>query len=125
MNKAFKTALGLRKNLLPTGNVRLLSGNSNNLVVVEDRENIRLIGINRPEKRNCVNHETAMRLREEFEKFDQDDSSLVAVLHGVGGTFCAGYDLSELSSFSNLENAEEFAQSLPRGPMVRDRNLFF
>lgn len=94
------------------------------LVVIENRGQVRLIGINRPEKRNCVNVETATELREAFEQFDADESSKVAVLHGIGGTFCAGYDLSQLSEAGNIledaERAEEFLKTIvQRGPMVR------
>jgi len=83
-----------------------------------------MIGINRPEKRNCVNRSTALELRDAFDAFDRDDSVRAAVLHGIGGTFCAGYDLSELSEAEKLkedgEKAEELLrQIIQRGPMVK------
>lgn len=56
-----------------------------------------LVGLNRPEKRNCLNAEAVRLLRESFREFDRDDSVDVAVLHGKGGSFCAGYDLEELA----------------------------
>ena len=37
-----------------------------------------------------------------FQEFDNDENSKVAVLHGTGGNFCAGFDLSELSSDPNI-----------------------
>jgi len=89
---------------------------STQLVTIENRDNIRLIGINRPQKRNCVNRETATQLLNAFNDFDQDDSSLVAVLHGFGGTFCAGYDLGELSQ-GNQQNID-LNDLIIRGPMV-------
>jgi enoyl-CoA hydratase len=36
-------------------------------------------------------------LREAFEAFEADEEAHVAVLHGFGGNFCAGYDLEELA----------------------------
>lgn len=43
-----------------------------------------LIGINRPEKRNCVNHATAKQLIAAFEEFNRRDDLLSAVLYGNG-----------------------------------------
>lgn len=58
--------------------------------------NVTLIGINRAEVRNCINSVTAQLLSLEIEKFENDPESPVAILYGVGGNFCAGYDLKEL-----------------------------
>merc|ERR1719284_998490 len=55
------------------------------------------IGINRPDKRNAVNTETAEELKLAFQEFEADDNMYCAVLHGLGGNFCAGYDLEALS----------------------------
>jgi enoyl-CoA hydratase len=66
---------------------------------VDDTPSIRLIGINRPSKRNCVNHSTALQLFSAFQSFETDDTVRLAILYGEGGSaFCAGYDLSEVSS---------------------------
>ena len=74
------------------------------------------VGINRPEKRNCVNHATASELLRIFNELDEDDSVKSIVLYGVGGSFCAGYDLEELSK-AGKEEAEQLLP-LDRGPMV-------
>ncbi|MCB9479790.1 MAG: enoyl-CoA hydratase, partial [Deltaproteobacteria bacterium] len=42
--------------------------------------------IDRPERRNAVNRDTADALVEAFEKFEADDEMQVAVLGGHGGT---------------------------------------
>ena len=49
--------------------------------------------LDRPESRNAVDGATADALSDAFRAFDADDSALVAVLWGAGGTFCAGADL--------------------------------
>ncbi|KAG0410668.1 hypothetical protein HPB47_012208, partial [Ixodes persulcatus] len=85
-----------------------------NLVVTEKQGRVLLVGINRPEKRNCVDSETACQLVQAFRDFDADDSVNVAVLHGKGGTFCAGYDLSELSEAADDSPLDE--DSWPMGP---------
>lgn len=90
------------------------------LVKVEKFENLTLIGINRPSKRNCVNHKTAVVLKQHFEDFNQDDSTDAAVLYGEGGNFCAGYDLLELSEGGTVVDENETAKMgdefRPMGP---------
>lgn len=54
---------------------------------------IRIVTIDRPEARNAVNPEMATRLFEEFVAFDRDPALKVAILAGVPGAFCAGFDL--------------------------------
>ncbi|XP_045114002.1 probable enoyl-CoA hydratase [Portunus trituberculatus] len=85
-------------------------------VKVEQLEGVTLIGINRPEKRNCVNTPTAEALLKAFQEFDADESSKVAVLYGVGGNFCAGYDLKEVA-----EDVPVSLGSYGRGPMGPSR----
>jgi enoyl-CoA hydratase len=57
------------------------------------RGRIRVVTINRPERRNAVDGPTAALLAEAFRSFDKDDAVDVAVLTGAGGVFCAGADL--------------------------------
>lgn len=72
------------------------------------------IGINRPEKRNCLDVATAHLLSETLDEFENNEESLVGVLYGIGGNFCAGYDLKEIADY-NGENEE----SIPHfGPLV-------
>jgi enoyl-CoA hydratase/carnithine racemase len=68
------------------------------LVKSEKTGNITLIGINRADVRNCVNSETAQQLSHAIETFENDAESPVAILYGVGGNFCSGYDLKELAN---------------------------
>ncbi|EON34534.1 enoyl-CoA hydratase [Gordonia terrae C-6] len=59
---------------------------------------VRIIGIDRPDRRNAVDRATADALADAFHRFDADDSVSVAVLYGEGGTFCAGADLKAISA---------------------------
>ncbi|MDX5310541.1 MAG: crotonase/enoyl-CoA hydratase family protein [Rhodococcus sp. (in: high G+C Gram-positive bacteria)] len=66
--------------------------------VLVDRDGpVTTIGINRPGVRNAVERATAEALAAAFRAFDADDGAAVAVLHGTGGTFCAGADLKAIS----------------------------
>lgn len=76
-----------------------------------------LIGINRAEVRNCINGPAAVELSTAIDEFENDPESPIAILYGVGGNFCAGYDLKELS-----ENKDTIANVLLRseGAMVSE-----
>ena len=50
-----------------------------------------------PEARNAVDPTAAEELRQAFTEFDQDETALVAVFWGEGGSFCSGYDLKAAS----------------------------
>lgn len=63
------------------------------LLNITDVDRIRIIAINRPERRNAIDRPTADALQAAFTSFDDDDAVDVAVLTGEGNTFCAGADL--------------------------------
>jgi enoyl-CoA hydratase len=67
-------------------------------LIVERKEKILVVTINRPKVRNAVNSATARLLAETFQAFDGDDSLHAAVLTGADGTFCAGFDLKEVAA---------------------------
>ncbi|HWL87805.1 MAG TPA: enoyl-CoA hydratase-related protein [Polyangiaceae bacterium] len=64
-------------------------------VVTEVIDRVFVIAINRPEKRNCVDGETAELLSAAWKRFRDDESLWVAILTGEGHeAFCAGADLT-------------------------------
>lgn len=89
-------------------------------VVVERRGAVVSVGLNRPEVRNAVNQKTAQRLLEELKLFEEDQTICAAVLHGIGGNFCAGYDLKELAHHSDSLKLEQDVTKGP-GPMGPSR----
>jgi enoyl-CoA hydratase len=76
------------------------------------------VTINRPEKRNAVNPDTALQLRAAFDAFEADPAAAVAVLTGAGGTFCAGFDLAVAASGEG-----ERYDPVGEGPMGPTRRL--
>lgn len=68
------------------------------LVLTEIRGAIFIVSINRIGARNAVDGATATELLLAFSEFGADESLKVAVLTGVGGTFCAGADLKAIGS---------------------------
>ena len=82
-----------------------------------------IVAINRPECRNAIDVDAASELRAAFEDFEGDESAMVAVLSGTGGTFCAGWDLKSLAGAELAYQAEGPGalgptRSLPSKPVV-------
>src|SRR5690606_15000168 len=94
---------------------------------VENRGEIAVVTIDRPDARNAVNSEMAAALFEAFVAFDRDEKLKVAVLAGVPGAFCAGFDLKQAASGGvdekwfaehNLDPSFDGTDDRPRkGPM--------
>ena len=81
------------------------------------------VSIERPERRNAVDPETALALRRAFVDFERDESAAVAVLTGAGGYFCAGWDLkafaAEGSAYDPLgEGPLGPTRTLPSKPVI-------
>ena len=68
-----------------------------NVSVVDDHP-VRTITVERPERRNAYDRDTAAALAEAFRSFDADPDLSVAVLTGSGGSFCAGADLQAVAA---------------------------
>ncbi len=65
--------------------------------ILFDRDgSVGYITLNRPEKRNALNSEMLIQLREVLSDVSRDDSIKVVILRGSEGNFCSGHDLSEL-----------------------------
>ncbi len=67
-------------------------------VRIEKAGPVTTILLHRPEVKNAVDRATADALADAFRAFDVDASASVAVLHGEGGTFCAGADLKAIAT---------------------------
>jgi enoyl-CoA hydratase/carnithine racemase len=65
------------------------------VLLTENRGPVRILTMNRPEKRNALNTELTKRLLEGLRSADKEDSISCVVLTGAGKGFCAGADLSE------------------------------
>jgi enoyl-CoA hydratase len=69
-------------------------------VTYERRGAAAVLTIDRPERRNAVDGETANLLAEGFDRFEADDEARVLILTGAGEiAFCAGADLKAIESF--------------------------
>jgi enoyl-CoA hydratase/carnithine racemase len=70
------------------------------LVLTEDRDAVRHVVLNRPEKRNAMNQALLLELGEALKDAADDSSVHCVVLRGEGTVFSAGVDLGELASFA-------------------------
>ncbi|HEX4466098.1 MAG TPA: enoyl-CoA hydratase/isomerase family protein [Solirubrobacteraceae bacterium] len=70
------------------------------IVFTEDRGAARHVILNRPEKRNAMNQELLLALREALAQARDDSSVHCVVLRGEGPVFSAGVDLVELAESS-------------------------
>lgn len=66
-------------------------------VLYDVDDDIVTITLNAPQRRNAVDGPMAAELLTAFERFEADESLAVAILHGAGGTFCAGADLTSVA----------------------------
>ncbi len=65
------------------------------VLLVEDRGAVRLLTMNRPEKRNALNTALTQALLDALRAADAAESVRAVVLTGAGQGFCAGADLAE------------------------------
>lgn len=64
-------------------------------IILEKKENVAIITLNRPEKRNALNTKMTEELVEVFGIVDRDDDVRVMLITGAGHAFCAGADIQE------------------------------
>jgi methylglutaconyl-CoA hydratase len=73
---------------------------------------IRIIELNRPEKRNALNDELISELKSALREADADESVRAVVIRGAGKDFCSGADLASMQKIAdatyeeNLEDAK-------------------
>ncbi|HOQ10916.1 MAG: 2,3-dehydroadipyl-CoA hydratase [Spirochaetes bacterium ADurb.Bin218] len=63
-------------------------------VLFEVRDEIAIITLNRPEKRNSINRELLAGLYDAIEEVSRNENIKVGIITGNGKSFCAGIDLS-------------------------------
>lgn len=91
-------------------------------VLVEHRDGVAIITINRPKARNAVNLAVTKAVAAAVDELDARDDLTVGVITGAGGTFCSGMDLKgflrgETPSLPGRGFAG-VAQKGPRKPLI-------
>lgn len=86
------------------------------ILLVETVESIRILTLNRPEKRNALNDELIAGLKDALREADADDSMRAVVIRGAGKDFCSGADLASIQKIAtasyeeNVEDARSLAE---------------
>jgi methylglutaconyl-CoA hydratase len=80
------------------------------LILEEKSEDIVLLTLNRPEKRNALSPELVSELSGIIERLKSDTAVKAVIITGNGSAFCAGADLAylkELSAYTDEENLQD------------------
>lgn len=84
-------------------------------ILAKKEDKVMTISLNRPEKRNAVTIDMAMKLEEAIDKAASDKETRVIVLRGEGQCFCSGIDYNALAELgSNFPTTPEFRYFLPK-----------
>lgn len=87
-----------------------------NTILVSTESQIRMITLDRPDKRNALNDELIADLKAALSDADADESVKCIVIRGAGKDFCSGADLSALQKIAaatheeNLEDARSLGE---------------
>ena len=84
------------------------------VLLVEKKEGIATVTLNRPEALNALSTHLVAALCDAFEELSSDDAVEVAVLTGAGRAFSAGVDLKELSGETTEPRAPTSARDADR-----------
>jgi enoyl-CoA hydratase/carnithine racemase len=79
------------------------------VLVSDEQEGVRILTLNRPEKRNALNTALTRAIVVALEAADADDGVRAIVLRGAGRGFCAGADISEFKDLT-IDQAEKVAE---------------
>jgi enoyl-CoA hydratase len=94
-------------------------------IVLEKKDGVGIIKINRPKVLNALDRETIRELLRAVEELEDDKKIKAAILTGEGKAFIAGADIKQMKDMSPLE-AKEFAELGHSLPMkIEDSRLPF
>ncbi len=77
-------------------------------VLVEIKDRVAKVIMNRPEKKNAMNPQLVRDMAQVLDDLRYEDDAAVLVLTGAGDAFCAGMDLKEFFHDLKLKNPKEF-----------------
>ena len=93
------------------------------IVLVEKREGIAIVTLNRPEALNALSTALVRRIGETFRELSRDAEVGAATLTGAGRAFSAGVDLKELASAEPTRGDRGASDELPAAIAAFDRPL--
>jgi methylglutaconyl-CoA hydratase len=88
-------------------------------LLVEVRNQVAIVTLNRPEVRNAFDDALIADLTQAFEEIEQEDSIRAMVLTGAGKAFCAGADLNWMKRMSGYGYDENLADARALAKMLK------
>jgi methylglutaconyl-CoA hydratase len=89
-----------------------------NTITLEQSENIALLTLNRPEKRNAVSFELVTDFMSALAEVEASDAH-VLIITGAGKAFCAGLDLEDLKRLTGKTHEQNIADSRTMAHLFR------
>lgn len=87
------------------------AGNTEPVVLTEQRSHIGIVTINRPEARNAINLATTEAIAAAIDGYEADPDIWVIIITGAGDkSFCAGQDLKDVAAGTGKMTPERFAE---------------
>ena len=86
-------------------------------LLIETNGPIRLLTLNRPEKRNALNGTLISALKTALRDADEDEDLRAIVIRGAGQDFCSGADLESLRKISESSYEENLEDALELGEL--------
>jgi methylglutaconyl-CoA hydratase len=80
---------------------------------------VRIITLNRPDKRNALNDELIAALKEALREANSDESVKCIVIRGAGKDFCSGADLSALQKIAGASHEENLEDARSLGELYK------
>ena len=87
-------------------------------LLVEKKDQICWITLNRPEVHNAFNHELIAEITRAFQELEEERNLRVVVLGGKGKSFCAGADLNWMKKMKDFSQEENYADSFRMATMI-------
>jgi len=89
------------------------------VILISDHGAVRIITLDRPEKRNALNDELIAALKEALETVEIDAEIRAVVIRGAGKDFCSGADLSALQKIASASYEENLDDARSLGELFK------
>jgi len=85
-----------------------------NILLTDQKNFVRIITLNRPDKLNAFNDELTFKLQDALKEADRDTNTRALVITGAGRGFCAGQDLQSRSISQDAGERPSLGDSIRR-----------
>ena len=90
----------------------------NNAVIVERRDRVMIITLNRPDAMNAINGDLSHGLWNAVHELNDDPSLTAGVLTGAGKGFSSGMDLKAFAAGEDIGPMHKFIQAGAEKPLI-------